>query len=537
MKRFNLVFIFVLAFVGWAYAESSSIDVPSGSEQRISASSQPEKLELDRVVIGEQSTLILPRFKSITIQKLIAKAGAKIQLMHSGGESPARFFLNEIDGHILIEARGLDGTRGRDGRNGRQGRNGADGRRARTLLFGLFYIGNGEDGKPGEPGENGENGADGGDGTPGGRVTVYYQEKADFADIVIDVDGGKGGEPGAPGLGGLGGNGGHGGFGLKLGLQGPMGVNGTPGFPGRPGRPGASGRAGVYQLSKELFDCLSKLDARSQFEDLGDEDYRDCRSYEAISPLPESPKAQLVAFVSGKSNLEESEDGSIYLNSDGADGKDAKSSRVYGATPLDGSAGANGGNLTVLVREIPKAVYISARGGKGGSGAQGSDGQKGIDGYDGQNANAFRKSTPGTDGLDGGRAGNGSSGGAGGAGGNIRVIYLKTESQYEPNWRGAFQTDASAGIGGRGAQGGHGGRGGRGGLGGATMIVGKKQPDGKDGMPGADGVSGRDGLNGEAGAIEFHEAESFTDWIVDEFKLETEILRNNSASSSENALN
>ncbi|MDB5038270.1 MAG: hypothetical protein JWQ35_1798, partial [Bacteriovoracaceae bacterium] len=176
-----------------------SLSIADGEQHQLTSSPIQEKLQLNEVTMGANAILLLPPFKSVTIQKLVAKDGARIRLAHlssgadgatkgqDGGNS--RFFFDQVSGHILIESRGGSGVDGLNGKNGLQGANGNNGRNARTLIFGLFYLGNGEDGQLGANGLPGEFGGDGGDGGAGGNITVYYREKIDFAEVIVDVDG------------------------------------------------------------------------------------------------------------------------------------------------------------------------------------------------------------------------------------------------------------------------------------------------------------------------------------------------------------
>ncbi|MDB5038904.1 MAG: hypothetical protein JWQ35_2432, partial [Bacteriovoracaceae bacterium] len=316
---------------------------------------------------------------------------------------------------------------------------------------------------------------------------------------------------------------GAGGKGISNGHVGAMGLTGAAGQPGRPGRPGNPGQAFVYQLEQELFSCLSKLDAILQVQDPEENDYAQCKNLETSQGA--STPIRVLSSTQNKVLLQNQDDGSIYMNAEGSDGQNAISMMGFGGTPSDGSSGANGGHLTVLFEEIPDRVFISAIGGKGGDGANGQNGTKGADGADGRNGNWFHSATPGANGSDGGRGGNGSNGGSGGAGGNIRVIYVhSSNSSYSPNWRGSFQVNVEGGQAGRGALGGKGGRGGAGGIGGQSIWRGEIIPNGSNGKPGASGSAGRDGLVGAYGQVDYQEADSLSNWIVDEFKTQTENL-------------
>lgn len=516
--------LFLLAMMGSVFAEPIAIEVEDGRSERLSYESSAKNLNLSSVTLGVGSTLIIPKIKSIHIQNLIVKEGARIRLLSladgaDGGSTAqdganARIFLKEVSGHLLIESRGGDGLDGRDGRDGRQGQNGADGRRARTLFFGLFYLGDGEDGAAGSPGEDGENGGDGGNGGRGGTVSVYYESKTSFADIVVDSGGGKGGRGGNAGGGGLGGNGGRGGAGIQDGRQGPLGPRGKSGAPGKSGKSGEPGLANVVQLEEALFNCLVQLDIRQTTDVLSDSDYDQCRQ---LPSEDSSSSLQLLASNQPASIQREDEGDTIFLNADGQDGENAASVRSLGSRGLNGSAGAPGGKVTLVLRELPHKVMISAHGGHGGNGVAGVMGVKGADGFDGRKASLFRSATRGTDGGDGGPGGDGSSGGDGGHGGEVRIVYIHGEN-FEPNWRGIFNLDLDGGRGGRGAFGGEGGRAGKGGVGGSTVIKGKKKADGKNGSPGGHGQQGADGVAGDRGQVEFLEVESFASWIVDDFR-------------------
>lgn len=515
-----MIWIF-MALMGSVSTEPVSISVADGEIEHIDPGAGTEHLALDEVHLGTESSLVLPQIKSIHIQKIVAEDGARIRLLSlssgasAGGDgASARIFIREVSGHLLIESRGGDGANGRDGLSGRQGAQGANGRRARTLVFGLFYLGDGEDGEAGERGENGEDGTDGGDGGRGGRVAVYYQSKAEFAKVVVDVDGGKGGRAGLPGMGGLGGNGGRGGPGIQRGRQGPLGQAGLLGKPGRSGRSGEPGSASVFQLGGALYDCLSRLDARQQLEKLEDQDFDQCRGELAQTTLS---SMEIMVTEQFAPNLQRSSDEAFWMNADGKKGEDSPPARGFGARSPDAQPGTNGGRLTVVVRELPRRAIISAVGGDGGKGTNGIVGAPGIDGFDGRSGSLFQKARPGTDGSDGQSGGDGANGGDGGRGGHIRIVYIPT-GEFEPNWRGVFSVEVGGGRPGEGGRGGDGGRGGRAGRGGATVVKGKSKADGHSGNPGSRGHDGKAGRQGEDGQIEFLEAKSFTDWIVDDFK-------------------
>jgi hypothetical protein len=145
---------------------------------------------LKEVVLKDSSSLILPPFSSVIIQRLISEDGARIQILQassgqdaepgsSGGDGArVRFFIKEIRGHVILESRGGRGGDGRDGRHGQQGIDGEPGRDARTLIGGFIYLGDGEAGRAGYPGEDGEDGENGGHGGDGGRVSLYFRENA-----------------------------------------------------------------------------------------------------------------------------------------------------------------------------------------------------------------------------------------------------------------------------------------------------------------------------------------------------------------------
>ncbi len=533
--RLSIFLVLALYGGGGVFADEPEttilpIEVPPGVEEKLDASTSGEVLQLDKVVLEEDSSLVIEDFKSIRIRELVAKDGARIRLLQksSGGDggagsragdgASARLFLEDLKGHLLVEARGGDGGRGVDGKNGRQGLDGKDGRRARTLFFGIIYLGNGEDGHTGEPGEDGEAGGDGGDGGNGGTIAVYFNSKSSFANVVVDVDGGAGGMGGRGGRGGLGGDGGRGGAGLEHGKAGLNGRPGRPGVSGKPGKPGKPGRAYVYQPSKALFDCLSHLEARLDIEDLTETDINECRAHQT----PSERSALSISSSTPASVVTEVNENEFHLNADGQSGQSSVDALVPGLTPADASSGASGGFLTIVLRELPVKAVISAQGGRGGDGGRGANGFKGKDGQDGRNANAFRKATRGENAGDGGAAGHGSNGGDGGTGGTVRLVYLIDEtSQFDPNWRSRFQIYIHGGDGGRAGEGGAGGRAGKGGKGGIKLWMSKRLANGIDGKKGADGLAGKEGRAGEDGKVEFIEARTYSDWIVDEFVNQT----------------
>lgn len=243
---------------------------------------ETEALVLEELELKKDESIELPAFQNIRIKSLIAREGARIQfpVQHSGASADwssdggnggsVLLFVDKLDGHIVVEARGGDGGVGRDGRDGQMGARGSRGRDARRLFF--FWLGPGERGGHGRPGENGEAGENGGDGGKGGRIQIYIQEKLPGSQVLVDVSGGKGGAAGRGGRGGLGGPGGPGGRGWMDGPQGRMGEPGSPGNPGRPGRPGAPGESLILQLSPQQYLCaqLWELKALSTEEALWD---------------------------------------------------------------------------------------------------------------------------------------------------------------------------------------------------------------------------------------------------------------------------
>lgn len=472
---------------------------------------QVKRVHIKEVHLGKDASILFPPFRSIQIERLVSQEGSKIQLIHSGGAS--RFFINQISGHIVLESRGADGIDGRDGRHGRQGQDGERGRNARSLLFGLIWLGDGERGRAGYPGENGEDGESGGNGENGGEITLYYKEKNSDSKILIDVSGGAAGRAGLGGLGGLGGNGGMGGKGWKKGSQGPMGVSGQAGKSGRPGKPGLPGKASIYQLPHHLHQCLMELDARSLFENLQDEDYEFCRLM--VLPGRQDFKSKDIIVQSTQPYEYSEENGEIWIGSDGANGKSG----------VAASSGASGGKMTLFFRSVPEKVFLSARGGNGGNGADGLTGPRGADGKNGKDGGLFHKATPGVDGQDGLNGGHGSDGASGGSGGSIRVIRLLDSGEDDPHWVDRFSYAIAGGQAGRGGKAAAGGRGGLGGQGGKKFLSSKREADGRPGRDGIAGEDGRDGEDGERGRIEFFEVYSLTDWIIEEFRTETERLK------------
>jgi len=240
------------------------IDIPSGESFEWT-----EGAEIEEVKFGVDAQLDLSQFqdfKALRIKNLVAKDGARIRILQknsgsSGVESVDGgdgfnlvLFLDQVEGHVVIESRGGDGGSGRDGRRGRQGLVGGKGRDTPKFLF--FYFGKGDQGLSGEEGEGGDDGENGGRGGKGGNVQVYFKDKTSQAKILIDVSSGRGGGGGKPGRGGLGGPGGPGGRGSWRGTEGLMGVNGKNGSPGRPGEPGTSGTATLIQVDNLSYRCL-----------------------------------------------------------------------------------------------------------------------------------------------------------------------------------------------------------------------------------------------------------------------------------------
>lgn len=515
------MFILMLLFVKAAFISSAFAQQAEEADAHV---------EFDRLVLEEEMILEIPAFRSIKINQIISKPGARIRIAQqsSGGDgligSPgatSRLFIDRIDGHLLIEARGGRGLDGLDGKHGIQGVDGRPGRRARTLMFGLFYLGPGDDGQSGSPGTDGEDGHSGGNGGNGGQIIVYYREKSSDSSILIDVQGGEGGAGGQPGLGGLGGNGGAGGFGWPNGRQGSMGVRGRHGNPGKPGAPGISGRAAVHQLSSKLFHCLRELDVRSLSEVLNDFDYDECRAH------AENPKFPVLVQKAGEFTAVKvsSLDDVIDISADGRPGINAPRAWLSGSRPPDGTSGSSGGSVTLLIQKIPSGgINLSARGGDGGRGGDGVRGRDGSDGNEGRSARLFKKSKGGGNGSSGQDGGDGSHGGSGGAGGSVRVVYLKTNDNDDLGWMSKFLIDVRGGMGAPAGFGAEGGRGGLPGLGGKKFLSSSRRSEGDAGQNGQNGVNGLPGVDGPSGIVEFYEVDSYGDWIVDEFKLQTESL-------------
>jgi len=266
----------------------SRVEIPAGYSRAFSESDfqDLDVLEIGELEMGKGSSLELPAFKSIRIRKLYASEGSRIELARAGsgadGEdgvdggagADTHFFVDEINGHVVIEARGGDGGQGRDGRRGQQGVSGAKGRDGVRFYF--FYLSSGDRGQTGGPGEDGEDGQDGGRGGDGGRAKVYFVNKAPQAQILVDVSGGRGGRGGRAGHGGLGGAGGPGGQGTSRGPQGFMGPNGKPGVPGRPGAAGSPGAVSIYQVDSVLYGCL--LEVEFVFGEFREEEWTRCLS-------------------------------------------------------------------------------------------------------------------------------------------------------------------------------------------------------------------------------------------------------------------
>jgi|GEM_PF-4583376 len=208
----------------------------------------------------------------------------------------------------------------------------------------------------------------------------------------------------------------------------------------------------------------------------------------------------------------------ISINADGEGGAVAMPAIFWGSTPEAGTSGSSGGQITLIVRRLPKEIRISARGGDGGAGGAGAPGQPGHSGLNGRNGILFHPARNGQDGQDGQDGGDGSPGGNGGNGGSVRIFYVPDSPEnYDPNWKDHFKVDVSGGRGGRGGPGGDGGRGGRGGKGGRRFLSSKHRPNGKDGQKALPGISGLDGMNGEMGNLEMYEKPTMQDCIVDDY--------------------
>jgi len=209
----------------------------------------------------------------------------------------------------------------------------------------------------------------------------------------------------------------------------------------------------------------------------------------------------------------------IYIGADGRDGKDSPPAIFPGSVARSGSSGSSGGQITLIVKNLPRRAYISARGGRGGRGGRGASGTRGRDGSDGRNASLFRSALPGGDATDGGRGGNGSHGGNGGSGGYVRILFVPTDPQeFERNWKSHFVVDVSGGEGGEPGAAGKGGRGGHGGRGGKKFWSSKREADGRDGANGEDGRPGRPGQSGELGVVEYFEIDNLNEWIASEYE-------------------
>lgn len=526
LKPGLVLFSLSMSFSILAWAEDLH-DLQIAAGETISRQSNSnEAFEAGTVRLEAQSVLELSDFRSLRIQHLIAEEGARIRLAANangghGGHGQAgsdgenvRFFLGKIEGHIVIEARGGNGGDGLDGAHGRQGADGLKGRDGRTVLFGLIYVGDGDAGQPGSPGEPGQDGESGGAGGNGGHVALFYREKTPGSKIFIDVNGGRGGKGGRGGIGGLGGNGGVGGRGVRRGAQGPMGSSGKSGKPGFSARSGRPGEAVVYQLDPELFQCLYRLDLLSSVQTLSTEDFDSCKSDQTSHLLP----APLVFASSVRKTSSEKSYITMAFSADGLSGDDASNALQAGTTPPAGADGAHGGEMTLLVRDLPEAIQLSARGGNGGRGGNGAIGTRGLDGMNGRNEGLFHKATAGTDGQDGGNGGDGSDGGNGASGGHIRVVYVHAFDQgFETDWISHFEYDLAGGSGGLQGMGGVGGRGGQAGLGGKKWN-GKYEANGRPGLTGQNGRAGRQGSAGEDGTIEFFETESYQAWVISEYQ-------------------
>lgn len=259
--------------------------IPEAGAIEVKAVEVNEVFEIDTLDLAADSLLRLEDFKSVRIRRLIATDGARIQLAapnsgrgagasaDGGDGARAVFFIDQVEGHVVIEAKGGRGGDGAPGWHGQQGTQGAKGRDARRLFW-FIYLGRGDNGHPGEPGQDGQDGGDGGNGGSGGWVQVFYREKNPESRILVDVSGGEGGQAGRGGRGGIGGNGGSGGRGSPNGSQGRMGAPGKNGSSGSPGRPGHSGQVEIYQTDRSLFRCL--LFAHLTGDDISDGEWDRC---------------------------------------------------------------------------------------------------------------------------------------------------------------------------------------------------------------------------------------------------------------------
>lgn len=257
---FSLLFVFQMA------DGVTPLEVDAGSAVTIENDFDSSYLEIDQLILNENSSLKLSDFKSIRIRELVAKEGAKIQILQAGSGADgafsadgqdgadALFFIDSLNGHLVVESQGGNGGDGRDGQDGQQGVSGQKGRNAFRFLF--FYFGKGGTGQAGGPGEDGSDGEDGGNGGNGGDLKVFYKQKSEDSSVFVDVSAGQAGMGGRAGRGGLGGFGGPGGKGNILGDQGPMGAPGKSGRPGRPGSPGSSGEVAIYQVDVNLYSCF-----------------------------------------------------------------------------------------------------------------------------------------------------------------------------------------------------------------------------------------------------------------------------------------
>jgi hypothetical protein len=224
----------------------------------------------------------------------------------------------------------------------------------------------------------------------------------------------------------------------------------------------------------------------------------------------EKPSSQI--FVIDEKSAEE-----IWIDARGLDGASARAALFFGATPQSGSSGASGGNVTLIVKQLPSKVLIDARGGRGGNGASGARGRYGLPGADGKNAGFFSSATDGEDGSDGARGGDGSHGGHGGKGGKIRIVYWP-DRDYDPRWQERFELRLEGGQGGEGGQAGLGGRGGIGGVGGKKFWSSDRKSSGQSGRDGERGREGLAGSPGESGEVEFIEIEDLRDFLLEEFE-------------------
>lgn len=248
-------------------------------------------------------------------------------------------------------------------------------------------------------------------------------------------------------------------------------------------------------------------------QDLNWGDFFELPSVSEEKPIAEAPRESVIVLDAAD------EDEIIYIGADGRTGEDSPPAIFPGSAARSGSSGSSGGQITLIVKKLPRRAFISSKGGYGGNGGRGANGLRGRDGVDGRNAGLFRSSKPGSDATDGGRGGNGSHGGNGGSGGYVRILFVPDDpAEFETNWKSRFEVDVSGGVGGEPGQPGSGGRGGHGGKGGKKFWSSKRESSGRDGMDGEGGKFGRPGENGEEGRVEFFEIENMDDWIVEEYQ-------------------